>query len=252
MKKLLIPAAFIIPFAGLLISLALNLTGLPNPVLYLWADLGSIIFGISLLISTGLVISSITLGQFNKTLSDNKLESAAERRRFLRLLDHELKNPLTAIMAGLANLGGVASPEQQNSTMTSVESQVKRINQLVTDLRKLSDLETRPIEHHPVDIPALLQDIYQINFDRISEQRVFNLIIPQTPWPLPEIIGDRDLLFLAVHNLIDNAIKFTQEGDTIEIRASEDGRILLLEIADSGPGIPAEELGLVWDELFPR
>jgi two-component system OmpR family sensor kinase len=249
-RKHLIPLTLLPAAAGFAIALILNLTDLPNPVLYLRADLGTVLFGLSLLLSGGLMIGVIVTRRFRQIIEENASHSAAERRRFLRLLDHELKNPLTAIMAGLANLSSFVPAEQQKTTLTSVETQVQRLNQVVTDLRKLSELETRPIEHHPVNIPALLEDVYEITRARVGDQRRFNLLIPQTPWPLPEIMGDHDLLFLAIHNLLDNAIKFTQPGDMVEIRASEDGRTLLVEIADTGPGIPDDELELVWDELF--
>jgi len=49
---------------------------------------------------------------------------------------------------------------------------------------------------------------------------------------------------------MDNAIKFTKPGDTIEIRASEDGSNIRIEIADTGPGIPPDEIDQVWGELF--
>jgi two-component system OmpR family sensor kinase len=250
MRSLLKPILYLPALIGLVISLVLNLTPLVNPVLYLRADLGTFIFGLGLLVSGGLLIYSIVRGHYSGIIEENARRTAAERRRFLRLLDHELKNPLTAIMAGLANLGGDTSADQQQATLTSVETQVQRLNQLVGDLRKLSDLETRPIEFHSVDIPTLLQEVFEITQARVKDQRQFNLLIPQTPWPLPEILGDQDLLFLAIHNLLDNAVKFTQPGDSIELRASEDGQIVLIEIADSGPGIPDDELELVWGELF--
>jgi two-component system OmpR family sensor kinase len=58
------------------------------------------------------------------------------------------------------------------------------------------------------------------------------------------------LLLLALHNLIDNALKFTRPGDTIEVRASEDGSAVVIEVADTGPGIPEAELPHVWEELY--
>jgi two-component system OmpR family sensor kinase len=62
--------------------------------------------------------------------------------------------------------------------------------------------------------------------------------------------GDRDLLFLLFHNLLDNALKFTQPGNTIELRAFEDGSKVVVEVADTGPGIPEKEVPLVWEELY--
>ena len=58
-------------------------------------------------------------------------------------------------------------------------------------------------------------------------------------------------MFVAVQNLVTNAVKYSRPGDTLEIRASEDGAAVLVEIADTGIGIPADEVGQVWEEL-PR
>lgn len=74
--------------------------------------------------------------------------------------------------------------------------------------------------------------------------------IPQAPWPLPLVSGDPDLLLLVIHNLIDNALKFTRPGETIEVRAFEDANSVVVEVADTGPGIPEEELPYVWQELY--
>jgi two-component system OmpR family sensor kinase len=83
-----------------------------------------------------------------------------------------------------------------------------------------------------------------------AADRHLSLSIPQAPWPLPKVSGDSDLLFLAIHNLLDNALKFTRPGDTVELHASEDGTSLLIEVADTGPGIPADEQPHVWEELY--
>src|SRR5437763_1131769 len=70
------------------------------------------------------------------------------------------------------------------------------------------------------------------------------------PWQPPHITGDRDLLLLAVHNLLDNALKFSRPADHVELRASEDGAAVVIEVADTGPGIPDEDLPHIWEELY--
>jgi two-component system OmpR family sensor kinase len=62
--------------------------------------------------------------------------------------------------------------------------------------------------------------------------------------------GYRDLLFLAIHNLLDNALKFTRDGDRLEIRAFEDGTTIVVEVADTGPGVPDKELPHIFEELY--
>jgi len=178
-------------------------------------------------------------------------ETAEERRRFLRRLDHELKNPLTAMRAGLANLAWLSSEEERTETLGSVETQALRLSRLAADLRKLADLETRSLERTPVDLGVLLQDVMEVVQERPEAgERRLTLTLPRAPWPLPTIQGDPDLLFLAVHNLVDNALKFTQPADTVEIRAFEDGAATVVEVADTGPGIPEGDIAHIWDELY--
>jgi two-component system OmpR family sensor kinase len=186
--------------------------------------------------------------QFQKQV---QVQAADERRRFLRRLDHELKNPLTAIRAGLANLAEAPSQANRQEAMESVEAQALRLSRLSADLRKLAELETRPLEQSRVNIVALLQEVFNLAQDQPSaSERRLTITLPQAPWPIPAVSGDADLLFLAVHNLMDNALKFTQPGNTIELRAFEDGANVAIEIADTGPGIPPEDLEHVWEELY--
>jgi two-component system, OmpR family, sensor kinase len=178
---------------------------------------------------------------------DAMVRAANDRLRFLMRLDHELKNPLTAIRAGLANIeqAGAAGPALQ-----SVSAQTSRITRLLGDLRKLADLETREIETVPVDLPGLLQEVGEaIAAIPAAGERDIQWSVPQAPWPLPVIEGDRDLLFIALQNLIANAVKFSAPGDRVEVRSSEDDDWVLVEVADTGIGIPDEEIGEVWQEL---
>jgi two-component system OmpR family sensor kinase len=181
-------------------------------------------------------------------------EATQDRLRFLMRLDHELKNPLTAILAGLANIDQAAAvavaTDGTSAALASVSAQADRINRLVSDLRKLADLETQEIEAAPVDLPGLLREVTEaVGEIPAASERIIRVTVPRAPWPLPLIEGDRDLLFIAIQNLVANAVKFSAPGDTIEVRASEDDDGLLLEVADTGAGIPADEIGQVWQEL---
>ena len=236
---------------GLLLAIWYNGSDLANPTFVLRAQLSALIavsgLGLSALAAVGLLLSDWVERRHINTL----LEAAEERRRFLSRLDHELKNPLTAIFAGLANLTADVPIEERKASTASIEAQMKRLRGLVSDLRKLADLETRQLERAPVDMDDLLRDNYEVLTERLEPgSRHVNLSIPQAPWPLPQVSGDRDLLFLAVHNLLDNAVKFTGPGDTIELRAYEDGSNVVIEVADTGPGIPISEQEYVWNELY--
>ena len=222
-----------------------------NPVAFLRIDLGTLalLLGLGLSAILGAVIALRKVWEQRRQALF--AQAADERRRFLRRLDHELKNPLTAIRAGLANLAGSPSESARQEALLSVDAQAQRLSRLAADLRKLAELEIRLVEHAPVDIPALLQEVFTLAQDQpgASERRL-SLSIPKAPWPLPKVSGDSDLLFLAVHNLLENALKFSRPGDTVELHAFEDGTSLLIEIADTGPGIPAEEQPHVFEELY--
>ena len=216
---------------GLILSLILNKTNVTNPILYLRADLGTLILIMGVSLTVLAAVAMLLIDWVERQRLKNFLEAADERRRFLRRLDHELKNPLTAIMAGLANVSAATNKERRQDGLESVQAQVRRLSQLVAELRKLSDLEIRELDLTPVDIGELLQEVLALAEDQPeSKDRQISLSVPQVPWPLPKIMADRDLLFLAVHNLFDNALKFTQSGARVEVRAQEDGAHVRLQL----------------------
>jgi two-component system OmpR family sensor kinase len=220
-------------------------------IVYLRADLGSLSLVLGLVLSGLAALVFTLLGWSDRTRQKIGIAAAEDRRRFLRRLDHELKNPLTAIRAGLANLAEMPSGEARQEALASVETQTLRLSRLSSDLRKLAELEVRLVEHSPVDIPLLLRDAFNMAQEQpAAAERHLTLSIPQAPWPLPKVRGDFDLLLLAVHNLLENALKFTRPGDTLELRAFEDGSEIVIEVADTGPGIPDDEQPHVWEELY--
>jgi len=172
--------------------------------------------GIHLIVHTTKRHKLSALGLQKKQLKD-------EHQRFMRRLDHELKNPLTGIQLGLENLK-LQAPESANK-IAELKSLSQRLSQITTDLRKLAFFEEQA-------------------------QRKLSLSLPTAPWPVPNISIDRDLIQLAVYNLIENALKYSDKGDRIEVRATDQSGTVKIEIADTGIGIPADELKSVWEELF--
>lgn len=245
-------ALSMLPLAlGLTLAVLWQAGPLHNPIIYLRADLGTTFLLLGFLGTIGwtsvLVLSATVQHRCQQALTRFREEQADAHRRFIRRLDHEFKNPLTAIRAGLANL----AEEGNGTTLCSVRMQVDRLARLSADLRKLADLETQPLEREPVDLGKLLAELLDLVQERPdAAARHLRLILPRAPWPLPPVAGDRDLLFLAVHNLVDNALKFSRPGDTVEIRAFEDGTAVVIEVADNGPGISPDELPHLGEELY--
>lgn len=236
---------------GLLLANLWQRGELQNPIVYLRADIGTLLLLLGGLGSCA-VVALVLLDERRKravarATAALEAEEADARRRFIRRLDHEVKNPLTAMRAALANLNGTCDPQ----TMRSLRGQVDRLARLSADLRKLTDLEIQQLEQDEVDLGALLAEVVEIARDRPeAARRKISLVMPQAPWPIAPVPGDRDLLFLAFHNLVDNAFKFTGEGATVEIRAFEDGANVAVEVADTGPGVPPEELPHLGEELY--
>ncbi|MGP3927968.1 sensor histidine kinase [Streptomyces sp. 8N616] len=175
----------------------------------------------------------------------------AAHHRFLERLDHELKNPLTAIRAGLANIAASsAATEPLRATVTGVEAQTVRLERLVRDLRKLTDLADRPLDRQPVDIGELLTEAAEAAADvEGMNGREIKVVVPTVPWPLPPVVGDADLLALAVHNLVVNAVKYSGPDGTVELRGFHERGHVVVEAADTGMGIEADEAPQVWEEL---
>lgn len=176
-------------------------------------------------------------------------EATRERLRFLQRLDHELKNPLTALQVGLANLEATADQAKREEIGAGLRVQVRRMNHLIGDLRKLAALEKGPIELHPIDTRRMLDDIVQnIRDGEDLEGRRF--AVEADTRRLPVLTGDRDLLELAIYNVLDNAIKFTRPGDSIQLHAHTRDDRFIIEVIDTGRGIPAADLPHVWKELY--
>ena len=174
-------------------------------------------------------------------------EALAEHSRFLQRLDHELKNPLTTLRTGLKTLSLTGLDGQQQHIIETMEAETLRLSRLVTELRKLAELETQSLDLQQVDIETFLMNIIQIEQERFEgEQRTFtnHIDITQKTWLL-----DEDLLALAVHNLLDNAFKYTHPGDTVHLEISGQQE-LIIQVTDNGIGIPQDAIPHIWEELY--
>jgi two-component system, OmpR family, sensor kinase len=244
--------------AGVGAYIFLHLLAPPVPVLVFRADYGSALAVLGALASV-VLLAGVCGWYVSAWRCEQKLDYARRadeesRRRFLRRLDHELKNPLTGLRAALANLGEAGSAEAgsaQTRAMLDSRHQVERLSRLVADLRKLAELEERPIESAAVDLTEVLEEAVEAALLMPQyHNRSVNRVISQVPWPLPQVTGDRDLLSLVFYNLVENALKYSRPEDSVEVRAAEDGRWINIEVADSGPGIAPEDLPRVFEELY--
>ena len=169
---------------GLGLALLLQYGPWSNPVLTLRADLGTVLLllGLAATLAWGCAVAVAVRRDRREAgrLACLRQEQADAHRRFLQRLDHELKNPITAIRAGLANLDeGV-----DGAILGSVRIQVNRLARLSADLRKLADLETQPLDGTAVDLSAVVAELADTPREHLEATgRSLQVILPRAPWP---------------------------------------------------------------------
>lgn len=208
-------------------------------------DPANLILVITLAVGLLMLVLRFAAQWLDRKLSSEALEltqkQEAERRRFIRRLDHELKNPLTAIQIQLDNL---QDSTRQDTDLDDLRMQTNRLANLTRGLRRLADLETRPLEFERFEVEEMLQEV----IDLLQAPDRINLELQKVPWPLPAIEADRELLLLAVRNVVANALNYSD--DVVQVRARHAQGMLVLEVVDTGRGIPDDDLPHITEELY--
>ncbi len=177
-------------------------------------------------------------------------ERDESHRRFLRRLDHELKNPLTGLQTAITNLRESESSEETLQAVENARLATDRLGYVLGDLRKLSQLEAQLLERRPVDLGELAEEMVNAASSLPANRgRSLSVMVSKVP-ASPCALGDRDMLGLAVYNLIDNALKYSTPQDAIEVLVHADGHAAFIEVADSGTGIPLDEQQRIFEELY--
>jgi two-component system, OmpR family, sensor kinase len=175
------------------------------------------------------------------TLLDRLKSQRAREQQFLAYAAHELRTPLSALRAGLdaAKANKVpASPE----VLTRLSKEALRLETLAQNLLALSRAEVGEVRIERVDLSELAATAYD-RFQPLALEQGLELKLENVP---AFIRGDSRLLEQALSNLLSNALRYTKNG-FITLRTGEDEEHVWLEVADTGPGLPAdmtEGLGL--------
>jgi two-component system OmpR family sensor kinase len=203
------------------------------------------------------------LSQIESAFGDREASARAARasedrmRRFITDASHELRTPLTSIrgFAELYRQGAVASPEQVPDLMRRIEEEAVRMGLLVEDLLLLARLDQhRPIELLPVDLVTIAADTVAAARAAHPGRRIEVRMLDADTDDLPGVLGDDARLRQIADNLVRNACTHTPAGTPIVVgigSAIADGRTwALLEVADSGPGLTAEECERVFERFY--
>jgi PAS domain S-box-containing protein len=171
---------------------------------------------------------------------------------FISLVSHELRTPLTSIHGYLELLldGGAGElGEEQSRFLTVVERNSKRLMQLVGDLLFMAQVEAGKLalELEEVDLNQVIGECLEAA-QPIADDRQIELVAEVAD--TPTMLGDRSRLAQVLDNLISNALKFTPRAGRVAVRVSVDGDDALVEIQDTGVGIPLDEQGRLFERFF--
>ncbi len=179
-----------------------------------------------------------------------RLESV--RREFVANVSHELRTPLASIRAMVETLeaGAIDDHEMANEFLQRIIGEVDRLAALVDDLLDLGRLESGRV-HHRLE-PLDPRDLLTRAAERLrpqTERARLNLVI-DVPSGLPAVLAERSRIEQVMLNLVHNAIKFTDAGGTIAVRAHVADDMLVTEVSDTGAGIPEEELSRLFERFY--
>jgi two-component system, OmpR family, sensor kinase len=172
-------------------------------------------------------------------------------RRFLADASHELRTPLTVIKGELQELSneGDITAEGLRERVGSVLEEVARLEHLVSGLLALSRLDAGETQREPaeLDLAELVRSTAE-QMRLMAEDR--GISIELSGLQSAFIQGDRSRIKQIIVNLLDNAIRFTPPRGSVIARTSEDETHALLEVIDTGIGIPKASLPLVFDRFY--
>ena len=166
--------------------------------------------------------------------------------RLIRVVAHDLRNPIGAIssIAGM-KAGDVATADKDKEWIRLIDTSGKRCLQLITELLETDfSIREETLHKEPVDANALLQQTVLLLTYRAREKRQ-RLIA--TDSSLPVIQADREKIARVLDNLVVNAIKFSPQDATIELRAETRPKELVVSVHDTGIGIPRNMASLLFE-----
>ncbi len=173
------------------------------------------------------------------------------RRSFIANVSHELKTPMTTISGFIDGvLDGTIPPEKERQYLKIVSDEVKRLSRLVHSMLDISRIDSGEMKMNKVrfDLMDVIGGVLLSSEQRIEKKRLN--ITGLDDEESYEVDGDYDLLNQVLYNLIDNAIKFTNEGGHIDIRLQKTDRRIVCSIRNTGEGIPAQEMPQIFERFY--
>jgi signal transduction histidine kinase len=182
-------------------------------------------------------------------MADELERADSDRRNMLADIAHELRTPLTILRGRLEGILDGVYPADEAHIAPALE-ETYLLERLVEDLRLLALAEANQLrfELKSVRLDELCETILGLFSAQAAEKNVqLNL---KAEADLPEVLVDPQRFQQVVGNLIDNALRYTPEGSSIDLAIQGHNKSVILSVADSGPGIPKDELPHVFDRFW--
>ncbi len=225
-----------------------------EPVDRIIGEVGDITDGRSLHRRLAVPLERDELGRLTSTLNQmmERLErSFAALRRFTAEASHELKTPLTVLRSGVER--AITTPGLPRDTLEVLEEvlqEVNRMTELVDALLTLARADEGRAELHkePVDLRAILEEAGETG-ELLAEQAGVKMDVATSNAPVVVVV-DRSRIRQLILNLVENAVKYTPRGGSVQVRlGQEDGKVTVT-VADSGIGIAPGDLPHVFDRFW--
>ncbi|MFZ5633260.1 MAG: two-component system histidine kinase PnpS [Bacillota bacterium] len=175
------------------------------------------------------------------------------RAEFIANVSHELRTPLTSIKGFLETLldGALEDKEAAAHFLSIIDNETDRMKRLIDDLFSLSNIESRKVvpARQQVDMDKIIEKVFAI-FSQTAGDRGINLISRITG-DFPVITGDQDMITRVFINLVDNAIKYSNNNGEIIVEGGLYGEgEVFVSVTDKGVGIPEESLPRIFERLY--
>ncbi len=174
------------------------------------------------------------------------------RKDFVATVSHEFRTPLTLISGFIEMLRMYDDlpREDRNRSLEILEIETERLKRLISELLLLSRMENRIFSGEPsaIDVEKVLSQVVTVL--RPLAEKKLQTLRAEMDLHSPEISGDETWLFHAIHNLVENAIKYTPEGGSISVGARDDEKELTIRVEDNGIGISGDEIGKIFERFY--